>query len=75
MEVLGNAGDEKGLKLSQGLRSEDGILGPSPAQLCTADITSHLVWQGRKRKAFLWSSRGTDAAALPAHEHALQSLP
>lgn len=45
MEVLGNAGDEQGLELSQGLRSEDRILGPSPAQLCTADITSHLVWQ------------------------------
>lgn len=72
MEALGNAGDEQGLELSQGLRSEDGILGPSPAQLCTADITSHLVWQW---KAFFQSSRGTDAAALPVCEHTLQPLP
>lgn len=72
MHVLGNAGDEQGLEVSQGLRSEDRILGPSPAQLCTADITSHLFWQWR---AFFQSSRDTDAAALPACEHALQSLP
>lgn len=72
IEALGNAADKQGLKLSQGLRSAEGILGPSPARLCAADITSHLVWRW---KAFLGSSRGRDAAALPACEQALQSLP